>query len=633
MSLRKLFLALGLLLLVGVWGACVDIPSGPGTDVTLNFRSLVRFLHAVAGAAAGDVKVDGATVANVSFGTPSAYVDVASGSRQVAFGSNSAQTITFASEHQSTLVIYGPNGSLLLNLNEGYSNKNNAFRNKPNIRFINVATGGAASVVFRKDSVRLNTQVSNNLKTAGYGSAAAYDTSQPAGQMTVFAISSGGYKTPANGINGGNVVPPTNSASTGLGTVDLSVDGGVAVSVTIRSKNSEGFFTEGALRIGAPGTNGSILYPISVKTQTMSFDTIRLSGANEVPPVTTSATGKVVLSVVNDDTPTAGASYTITTVTPNAMGFFTAAHIHNAPAGSNGPVIHTISVAKQIISFPVITATGQNTTANATCNFTLYRDSLVYSIRVRRDLFDTTFTAAHFHFAATGLIAKDIRTTSWSDTARTLAGTWKRTDATQPLTDALVDSIRLGRIYVNFHSVGRPLGLIRADLIPNATHTNTFSGRFTGTAFTNIKDEFAFSRMYFNFHTAANPGGEIRGQAVPDEFTVNDYTAAITGVPPDSAGRLLNEGNVYFNFATSQFPNGAVRGQVEIDSTKGQYAVTSQTFNFENGKMYTLLAVGSGSTFQIIKLDDRQVASPAPAPTPVQEKRAEARKQEAKANH
>ncbi len=629
MSLRKLFLALGLLLLVGVWGACVDIPSGPGTDVALNFRSLVRFLHAVAGAPAGDVKVDGATVANVSFGNPSAYIDIASGSRSVAFGSNAAQTISFASEQQSTLVIYGPNGSLLLNLNEGYSNKNNAFRNKPNIRFINVATGGAASVVFRRDSARLNTQVPNTLKTAGYGSAAAYDTSQPAGSMTVYAISNGGYKTT---IAGSNEVPPVTSATTGTGTIDLSVDGGLVINATVRSKNSEGFFTAAHLHNGAAGTNGPVLYPISVRNQVMSFDTIRLSGANEVPPVTTSATGKVVLTVTNDSTSTTGASYTVTTVTPTSMGFFTGAHIHNGAAGVNGPIVHTINVAKQTISFPVIMATGQNTTANATCNFTLYRDSLVYSIRVRRDLFDTTFTAAHFHLAATGLIVKDIRTTSWSDTARTLAGTWKRTDTTQALTDALIDSIRLGRVYVNFHSVGRPLGLIRADLIPNATHTNTFTGRFTGTTFHNFKDEFAFSRMYFNFHTTANPGGEIRGQAVPDEFTTNDYSATISGVPPDSIGRLLNERNVYFNFHTNQFPNGLVRGQVEIDSTKGQYAVASQTFNFENGKMYTILAVGAGPTFQLIKLDDRQGAAPSPAPTPVQDKRAETRKQQIKAN-
>jgi len=629
MSLRKLFLALGLLLLVGVWGACVDIPSGPGTDVTLNFRSLVRFLHAVAGGAAGDVKVDGATVANVSFGNPSAYIDIASGSRSVAFGSNPAQTISFTSEHQSTVVIYGPNGSLLLNLNEGYSNKNNAYRNKPNIRFINVATGGAASVVFRRDSVRLNTQVSNTLRTASYGTAAGYDTTQPAGPTAIYAISNGGYKTT---LAGSNEVPPVTSATTGTATIDLSVDGGLVISATVRSKNSEGFFTGAHLHSGAPGTNGPILYTIPVKNQVMSFDTIRLSGDNEVPPVTTSATGKVVLSVVNDSTSTTGASYTITTVTPNSMGFFTAAHIHNAAAGVNGPVVHTISVAKQVISFPEITATGQNTTANATCNFTLYRDSLVYSIRVRRDLFDTTFTAAHFHFVSNGLIAKDIRTTSWSDTARTLAGTWKRTDATQPLTDALVDSIRLGRIYVNFHSVGRPLGLIRADLIPNDTHTNTFTGRFTGTSFHNLKDEFAAGRMYFNFHTNDNPGGEIRGQAVPDQFTTNDYTATFAGVPPDTIGALLNSGNAYINFHTNQFPLGLVRGQAQIDSTKGQYAVATQTFNFENGKMYTILAVGSGPTFQIIKLDDRQAASPTPTPPPVQEKRAEGRKQQAKSN-
>jgi hypothetical protein len=57
----------------------------------------------------------------------------------------------------------------------------------------------------------------------------------------------------------------------------------------------------------------------------------RLSGAEEVPPVSTSATGTGTVSVAEDKTVTAK----ITTQGISGV----AAHIHEAPAGSNGPVI------------------------------------------------------------------------------------------------------------------------------------------------------------------------------------------------------------------------------------------------------------------------------------------------------
>jgi len=56
-----------------------------------------------------------------------------------------------------------------------------------------------------------------------------------------------------------------------------------------------------------------------------------LSGAQEVPPVATSATGSGTITIDADK----GVSGTVTTTGIAA----TAAHIHEAPAGKNGPVI------------------------------------------------------------------------------------------------------------------------------------------------------------------------------------------------------------------------------------------------------------------------------------------------------
>ena len=58
---------------------------------------------------------------------------------------------------------------------------------------------------------------------------------------------------------------------------------------------------------------------------------VMLTGANEVPPVTTSASGAGAISVADDGT----VSGSVTT--KGVQG--TAAHIHMAAAGNNGPVI------------------------------------------------------------------------------------------------------------------------------------------------------------------------------------------------------------------------------------------------------------------------------------------------------
>jgi CHRD domain-containing protein len=59
--------------------------------------------------------------------------------------------------------------------------------------------------------------------------------------------------------------------------------------------------------------------------------TVTLAGAQEVPPVTTSATGTAMLTISGDR----AVSGTLTTTGIEA----TAAHIHEAPSGKNGGVI------------------------------------------------------------------------------------------------------------------------------------------------------------------------------------------------------------------------------------------------------------------------------------------------------
>lgn len=58
---------------------------------------------------------------------------------------------------------------------------------------------------------------------------------------------------------------------------------------------------------------------------------VSLSGAHEIPPVTTNATGTGTLSV--------GADKSISGSVTTSGVTVTAAHIHDAPAGKNGPIV------------------------------------------------------------------------------------------------------------------------------------------------------------------------------------------------------------------------------------------------------------------------------------------------------
>ena len=75
----------------------------------------------------------------------------------------------------------------------------------------------------------------------------------------------------------------------------------------------------------------ALLAAISFAALPAFAQSITLSGANEVPPVSSSAAGSGTVTVKDDGSVTA--RITVTGMTA------TAAHIHSGAAGSNGPVI------------------------------------------------------------------------------------------------------------------------------------------------------------------------------------------------------------------------------------------------------------------------------------------------------
>jgi hypothetical protein len=91
----------------------------------------------------------------------------------------------------------------------------------------------------------------------------------------------------------------------------------------------------GALLVGA-----GLLLAASVQGQVTESYSATLSGANEVPPAATSTTsGSATFHVMDDDT----IHYILAATSTNET--LTAAHLHCAPTGQNGPVVVPLALA------------------------------------------------------------------------------------------------------------------------------------------------------------------------------------------------------------------------------------------------------------------------------------------------
>lgn len=72
-------------------------------------------------------------------------------------------------------------------------------------------------------------------------------------------------------------------------------------------------------------------------------------------------------------------------------------------------------------------------------------------------------SAAHIHRADTpGGSGGVVKTLTLS--GNTATGTWTMTDASEALTQALIDDLKAGKLYVAFHTAANPNGELRADI-------------------------------------------------------------------------------------------------------------------------------------------------------------------------
>ncbi|GIV57285.1 MAG: hypothetical protein KatS3mg042_0198 [Rhodothermaceae bacterium] len=374
-----------------------------------------------------------------------------------------------------------------------------------------------------------------------------------------------------------------------------------------------------------------LLMPASAPAQT--FFTGTLTPAQESHDVTTDASGTAALALTEE-----GVYFYITV--DGLSGAITAAHIHNAPAGTDGGVVRTLTtdftgntarglwsatdaepLTDEMIAallrgdlyvnihtaanpagelraqlyptsgtgFRADLTTAQEShdvTTDASGTATLQTSEAGLLLFVTVDGLSGAITAAHIHNAPAGTDGGVVRTLTADFTGNTAFALWTPGDA-EPLSDDLVRDLFLGDFYVNIHTAANPAGELRGQILLNSgwsfnatldadqeTHDVTSDG--TGTAaLTLTEDGVVFDLTVTGLSGAITAAHIHNAPAGMDGGVVRTLTADFTGNTArglwtfDDAEPLTDDlirelllGNLYFNIHTAANPAGELRGQI-----------------------------------------------------------------------
>lgn len=243
------------------------------------------------------------------------------------------------------------------------------------------------------------------------------------------------------------------------------------------------------------------------------------------------------------------------------------------------------------------------TTATGTGSFVMNdeRTELRYTVSYQ-GLSGTLTAGGHLHLGTPGRNGAVIKAiaVSGGPASGTVTGVWRASDATQPLTTALVESLLTGRVYVNFHTATNPGGEIRGQVeLATALHftvdidgvqqvppVSTTAG---GTGFFVLspdRTEMEYAIAYrglsgvlsagAHVHVGAPgasggvvreiaEGGDPAAGVVRDSWRATDSGQPLTPALVDSAVA----GRLYVNFHTSANPGGEIRGQLVLAGGTG----------------------------------------------------------------
>lgn len=216
-------------------------------------------------------------------------------------------------------------------------------------------------------------------------------------------------------------------------------------------------------------------------------------------------------------------------------------------------------------------------------------DTLHYNVLVNG--LTSNAVAAHFHNgepSMSGGVVKELTPMN-----NTLSGIWTKTDATNPLTPALISELLKGNLYYVIHTDSNPGGEIRGQVYRlaregfiaelNGMQASTTSGG-QGTAVasydrdrTNLHAMIAFDGLQGTVtagHIHFGKKGESGGVAIDlDPFTNNgSYSYKMFNNALSLAMRRND--STYINIHTSAFGNGEIRGQL-----MRYYRISSETMD------------------------------------------------------
>ncbi|HMK39015.1 MAG TPA: CHRD domain-containing protein [Bacteroidota bacterium] len=402
-----------------------------------------------------------------------------------------------------------------------------------------------------------------------------------------------------DGAQEGGVV----TSATGTGSFDLSEDF-TQLHYIISYQGLSGPLTGGHFHTGLPGVAGPVVKPIATAGRP-AFSTV--SGTWSTSDVANTLTPALIDSLL------AGKMY---------VNFHTSANPGGEIRGqlNLATSLHFEALLSGAQETPPDTFKGGGT---AVVVLNKWRNEIDYWITYR-GLSDSA-TGGHFHTGAAGIGGPVVKglITGKGPKSNTLNGSWKLTDGTQPLTNALIDSLIAGNMYVNFHTVNKPGGEIRGQLVlkggtgfvasldgAHESPPDTFKGTGTGSFILNAaRNQVTYNITYIGLSTNIT-GGHIHagGPSLPtgpvvkplgtagdsSEFTDTGTWKTTDGTNPLTTALVdsMLIGSTYANFHTTNKPGGEIRGW--LNSTTGE-GFTARLDGSQESASDTSRGVGTGS--------------------------------------
>ncbi len=226
--------------------------------------------------------------------------------------------------------------------------------------------------------------------------------------------------------------------------------------------------------------------------------TAALTGAQEVAPNASTATGKGVV-MIDPTSKSMTASVTTTGITG------TVAHIHEEVVGTNGGVV-----------FPLTETTAGSGIWSSTATLTDAQYTALKSGRYYFNVHSATFSGGEIRGQIGPVIGAGNMTSAQEVTANTSTATGVGTLVVNPVTLAISAGFKLsgmtatgGHIHEAATGVNGPVIVPFSELpAGNGSWNASATATLTPTQFASL----LAGNLYFNAHSASNPGGEIRGQ-------------------------------------------------------------------------------------------------------------------------